>query len=61
MAPYGEEHKNIVRFQNQGQLDSFVSQLHMATFGDWLQTHLMNENDVGEQLYLLASHHLQLN
>jgi hypothetical protein len=26
----------------------------MATFGNWLQTHLMNDNDVGEQLYLLA-------
>jgi hypothetical protein len=26
----------------------------MVTFGSWLQTHLMNDNVVGEQLYLLA-------
>jgi hypothetical protein len=26
----------------------------MATFGDWLQRRLMNDNDVEEQLYLLA-------
>ena len=26
----------------------------MATFGGWLQTHLMNNTTVGDQLYLLA-------
>ena len=26
----------------------------METFGSWLQTHLMNDNNVGDQLYLLA-------
>jgi hypothetical protein len=53
VAPYSEEHKNIVRSQNPGNSDSFVLQLHMATFGNWLRTRLMNDNDVGEQLYLL--------
>ena len=27
---------------------------HMATFGGWLQTHLMNNTTVGDELYLLA-------
>jgi hypothetical protein len=31
-----------------------ASQLHMATFGDWLRRRLMNDNDVEEQLYLLV-------
>jgi hypothetical protein len=26
----------------------------MVTFGGWLQTHLMSDNDVGDQLYMLA-------
>jgi hypothetical protein len=26
----------------------------MATFGGWLQTHLINDSIVGDQLYLLA-------
>jgi hypothetical protein len=36
VALYSEEDKNIVRYQNPGQSDSFVLQLHMETFGDWL-------------------------
>jgi hypothetical protein len=54
VAPYNEEYENIVCSQNLGQSESFVLQLHMATFGDWLQRRLMNDNDVEEQLYLLA-------
>jgi hypothetical protein len=49
-----EEHKNIVCSQNPGQSESIVLQLHMATFSDWLQRRLMNDNDVEEKLYLLA-------
>jgi hypothetical protein len=26
----------------------------MATFGGWLQAHLINENNVGDQLYMLV-------
>jgi len=33
VAPYIEEHKNIVRSKNPGQSDSWITQLHMATFG----------------------------
>jgi hypothetical protein len=54
VAPYSEEYKNIVRQANPGQSKSFVLQLHMATFGDWLRRRLMDDNVVEEQLYLLA-------
>jgi hypothetical protein len=54
VTPHSEEYKNIVCSQNPGQSESFVLQLHMATFGDWLQRRLMNDNVVEEQLYLLA-------
>jgi hypothetical protein len=36
------------------QSDSWIIHKHMATFGGWLQTHLINNNIVGDQLYLLA-------
>jgi hypothetical protein len=54
VAPYIMEHKNIVRSNNPGQSDSWITQFHMATFGSWLQTHLMNDTTIGDQLYLLA-------
>jgi hypothetical protein len=54
VAPYSEEYKNIVRQANPGQSESFVLQLYMATFGDWLQRRLMDDIVVEEQLYFLA-------
>jgi hypothetical protein len=54
VAPYSEEYKNIVCSQNPGQSESFVLQLHMLTFGDWLRRRLMKDNVIEEQLYLLA-------
>jgi hypothetical protein len=54
VAPYIEEHKNIVRSINPGKSDSWIKVEHEATFGSWLQTHLMNNDTVGDQLYLLA-------
>jgi hypothetical protein len=37
-----------------GQSESFILQLLMETFDDWLRRRLMNDNDVEEQLYSLA-------
>jgi hypothetical protein len=54
VAPYFEEYKNILRSNNPGQPKSWITQFHMATFGGWLRTHLMSDNDVGDQLYMLA-------
>ena len=54
VAPYIEEHMNIVRSKNLERTDSWIQGKHMETFGGWLQTHLMNNNTVGDELYLLA-------
>jgi hypothetical protein len=54
VAPYIEEHKNKLRSNNPGQSESWIAQHHMSSFGSWLQEHLMNDDDVGDQLYLLA-------
>ena len=54
VAPYIEEHKNIVHSINPGKPGSWIRDEHMRTFGGWLQTHLMNDINVGDKLYLLA-------
>ena len=54
VAPYIEEHMDIVRSKNPEQSDPWIKRTHMATFGGWLQTHLMNNTTVGDELYLLA-------
>ena len=54
VAPYIEEHKNIVRSKNPGESDSWIRHKHMETFSGWLQTHLDNNNTVEDQLYLLS-------
>ena len=43
VAPYIEEHKNIVRSENPGKADSWIIEKHMETFGSWLRTRLMND------------------
>ncbi|KAK1650622.1 hypothetical protein QYE76_068427, partial [Lolium multiflorum] len=54
VAPYFEKHKNILRSDNPGKPESWIRKAHMETFGGWLRKHLMNDNDVGDQLYMLA-------
>ena len=54
VAPYIEEHKNIIRELNPGQPESLITRQHINTFGSWLQNHLKNNITVGEQVYLLA-------
>jgi len=54
VAPYINEHKNILRLQHPGQSDEWIRREHMASFGGWLQRHLTNDTTVGDQLYLLA-------
>jgi hypothetical protein len=53
VASYFKGHKNILRSNNPGQPESLITQFHMATFGGWLRTHIMSDNDVGDQLYML--------
>ena len=53
VAPYIEKNKNILRTENPGEPDLWIKGEHEATFGSWLQTHLVNNTSVGDQLYLL--------
>ncbi|XP_044947283.1 uncharacterized protein LOC123396399 [Hordeum vulgare subsp. vulgare] len=54
VAPYFEKHKNILRSDNPGKPESWIRKAHMETFGSWLRKHLMNDNDVVDQLYMLS-------
>ena len=54
VAPYINEHKNILRSKHPEQSDDWITREHMGTFGGWLQTHLMGNTTVGDELYLLA-------
>ena len=54
VAPYIEKHKNIIRSKNPGLSESLINDRHMDSFSAWLQRELMNNNEVGDQLYLLA-------
>ena len=54
VAPYINEHKNLIRLKHPGQSDEWIISEHMASFGGWLQRLLTNNTTVGDQLYLLA-------
>jgi hypothetical protein len=54
VKPYMERHKNIVCSENPRQSNSWITKLHMATFGGWLQTLLINDATVGYELSMLA-------
>ena len=54
VAPYFEKHKNILRSDNPEKPESWIRKAHMETFGSWLRRHLMNDNVVVDQLYMLA-------
>ena len=49
VVPYIQEHKNILRSINPAKSDSWIKGEHEATFGSWLQTHLMNNDTFGDQ------------
>jgi hypothetical protein len=54
VAPYIQMHKNIVRSENPGMDDSFITKEHMENFGGWLHTHLNNDDTISDELYLLS-------
>jgi hypothetical protein len=54
VTPYVNEHKNFLRSKHPEQSDDWITCEHIRTFGSWLQTHLMGNNIVGDELYSLA-------
>ena len=54
VAPYIEEHRIMLRSKYPEKLDEDLIEQHMKSFGGWLQTRLINDTTVGDELYLLA-------
>ena len=54
VAPYVVEHKDILRSKYPEQGEDWIDGEHQKTFGGWLQTHLINDTTIEEQIYLLA-------
>ena len=53
VAPYIEEHKNILRSKHPEQSEDLITQEQTGTFAGWLQTRLMHDGTVADELYLL--------
>jgi hypothetical protein len=54
VAPYIEEHKNILRSKHPEQSDDWITHEQTGTFAGWLQTRLMHDDTVADELYLLS-------
>jgi hypothetical protein len=49
-----EEHKNILRSKHPEQSEDWITREQTETFPGWLQTHLMHDDAVEDDLYLLS-------
>ena len=54
VAPYINEHKNILRSKHPEQSEVWITNEHMETFSGWLQKHLTDNSTVEDELYLLS-------
>ena len=50
VAPYIKEHMNSLRSKCPVQPEECIEREHMKTFSGWLQTRLINDSTVVEQL-----------
>ena len=54
MAPYIEQHKDILRRRNLGKSELWISRQHQLSFAAWLQQHLIADEGIDNQLAWLA-------
>jgi ribosomal protein S18 acetylase RimI-like enzyme len=54
VAPYIEEHMNIVRSENLGKSKTWIARHHIDTFTVWLRQKFMGDGTIDEQLQWLA-------
>ena len=54
VAPYMEEHKNILHSKHPEQSEDWITREQTETFPGWLQTRLMHDDAVEDDLYLLS-------
>lgn len=50
VAPYMEEHRDIVRSENPGKSEEWITRHHIDTFATWIRRHLMGKKMIDEQL-----------
>ena len=50
VTPYVNEHKNILLSKHPEQCDHWITCKQIRTFGSWLQTHLMGNTTVADEL-----------
>jgi hypothetical protein len=54
VEPYIKVHKEFLRSHNPGKNEAWITRQHMETFGGWLQKECQRDQNINEQLYLLA-------
>lgn len=54
VAPYIEEHMQILRDENSTKSAAFIQRLHNSTFADWLRRRLMGVEGIDAQLAFVA-------
>jgi len=54
VEPYVEVHKDFLRSQWPRKNEAWIMRQHMQTFGDWLRKKCQGDENIDEQLYLLA-------
>ena len=54
VAPYMDEHMNIVRSENPGKSEAWITPHHIDSFAVWLRRKLIGDCTIDEQLQWLA-------
>ena len=53
MAPYIDEHNNLLRSKHPERSDDWITHEQMGTFVGWLQTRAMHDASIEDDLYLM--------
>ena len=54
VAPYMDEHKNLLRSKHPERSDDWITREQTRSFASWLQTRAMHDASIEDDLYLLS-------
>jgi len=54
VAPYIEEHKDIIRSENPNKSEKWITRHHIVTFRDWLRRKFIGDGTIDQELQWLA-------
>ena len=54
VAPYMDEHKNLLRFKHSERSDDWITREQTRSFASWLQTRTMHDTSIKDDMYLLS-------